>query len=178
MSLSPKRRSNPVRAALGVAIAGTLAASVTVPSALASPPAFAPLPFQLQRLSDMCFGSFASAFAGTLVLTPEGVRRGTGGVMPLSWTPSTAGAFRVVVPGDRSDAPCRFTMPNAITLRNTSPGGGTMVADTFTLQVSPARPHGAGKFARLVKVGATLHIGDRQPPGLYAGTLTTIMDYD
>jgi hypothetical protein len=87
----------------------------------------------------------------------------------------------------------RFQLPNTVTL--TTPGGATMVADTFTignttdLTFIGGNGNGLGNGNRrwaiqplsgifTFNVGARLNVGANQAPGLYTATFNVTVQYN
>lgn len=140
-------------------------------------PAIAAQPTPVRATSrGLSFGTFAAAYTGTLTLTPEGARLGTGGVVPVSQVPGAPGELRLILGADKGAAPWRVTTPKRITLRNAE--GSEMVVDSFTCRILPPTPFGSDRLSRKIKVGATLHVGEDQAPGNYTGSFSTIVEYE
>src|SRR5207249_2169946 len=105
------------------------------------------------------------ATAGTVTVSPAGVRSATGGVALGSSTGVSAAAFTVT--GDPL-ATYSVSLPGSATL---SSGAASLTLDGFT-----STPSGAGNLSLLgrqtLTVGGTLHVGVHQLSGTYTGTFS------
>lgn len=126
----------------------------------------------------LSFGTFAAAYEGSITISPEGARTGTGGVVPVAQVLGTPGELRLVSVYEKGVGALRVTMPPQVTLRNTGPSSGEMVANRFTWRTSAPRPFGVDRVVRDITVGATLHVGAQQAPGRYEGVFPTIVEYE
>ena len=128
-------------------------------------------PIGITNTANMNFGNVAvSAVAGTVVLTPAGVRSTTGGcTLPAITGTVAAGAFNVTGAANYTYA---ITLP-AVATTITS-GGNTMTVDTWTSTPSGTGTLGAGGSQALT-VGATLNVAGSQAAGTYvSGTPFTV----
>lgn len=128
-------------------------------------------PIGITNTANMDFGNVAvSAVAGTVVLTPAGVRSTTGGcTLPAITGTVAAGAFNVTGAANYTYA---ITLPAAAT--TITSGGNTMTVDTWTSTPSGTGTIGAGGSQALT-VGATLNVAGSQPAGTYvSGTPFTV----
>ncbi|MNS43301.1 hypothetical protein D3C72_756990 [compost metagenome] len=98
--------------------------------------------------------------------------------MPVAQVLGSPGELRLVSVYEKGIGALRVTMPPQVTLRNTGPSGGEMVANRFTWRTSAPRPFGADRVVRDISVGATLHVGAQQAPGRYEGVFPTIVEYE
>lgn len=127
-------------------------------------------PIAISVTTHMNFGNIAvSSSAGTVVLTPAGVRTPTGGVT-LPATPGTVSAAVFAVSGTPGYT-YAITLPAGSTV---SSGGNNMNIDTFT-----SNPNNTGTLdgagAQTLQIGATLHVSANQPSGIYtSGTPFTV----
>ncbi len=128
-------------------------------------------PIGITNTADMNFGNVAvSTVAGTVVLTPAGVRSTTGGcTLPAITGTVAAGAFNVTGAANYTYA---ITLPAAAT--TITSGGNTMTVDTWTSTPSGTGTLGAGGSQALT-VGATLNVAGSQAAGTYvSGTPFTV----
>jgi Domain of unknown function (DUF4402) len=128
-------------------------------------------PIGITNTANMNFGNVAvSTVAGTVVLTPAGVRSTTGGcTLPAITGTVAAGAFNVTGAANYTYA---ITLPAAAT--TITSGGNTMTVDTWTSTPSGTGTIGAGGSQALT-VGATLNVAGSQAAGTYvSGTPFTV----
>ena len=145
-------------------------------SATANTSATVITPIAISKTIDMNFGSIAVSptIAGTVVMTPAGVRTKTGGVTLPAVTGSVAAAsFTVTGLGTSTYA---ITLPGTITLNGTP--SGTMTVGTFT-----STPSGTGALtagSQTLLVGGTLNVGAAQAAGTYTNTadMTVTVNYN
>jgi len=133
-------------------------------------------PIRIVAVNPLRFGQIARpSTAGTIVMSPLGVRTATGGLLPSTAIVQTIarGPGSFTVTGD----------PNR-TFRLTLPGGNvTLRAGTQTLRMSAMRSSiagtprlsAAGTYA--FTVGATLNLAANQAIGTYSGTYTATVVY-
>jgi hypothetical protein len=117
----------------------------------------------IARTSHMNFGNVAvsGTVAGTVVLTPAGVRSVTAGcTLPAVTGAVAAASFNVTGSGTSTYA---ITLPSAaLTITN-----GT---DNMTVTAFTSTPSGTGALvagAQTLNVGATLNVAAAQPAGTY-----------
>lgn len=127
-------------------------------------------PISITQTADMSFGNIiAGAGAGTVVLTPAGVRTPTGVTFPSVGGTVTAASFTV---SGLSGATYSISLPLT---HNIVSGANSMVVNAFT-----STPSGTGTLtggSQVLNVGATLNVGAAQPAGSYtsaAGFLVTV----
>jgi len=118
-------------------------------------------PIAIANAGNMNFGNIAvSATAGTVVLTPAGVRSITGGVtLPAVTGTVSAAAFTVTGLGSSTYS---ITLPTTYTITS---GANNMTVTTFT-----STPSGTGTLSggtQTVNVGATLNVAASQAAGTY-----------
>jgi len=128
-------------------------------------------PIGITNTTAMNFGNVAvSAVAGTVVMTPAGVRSITGGcTLPAITGSPAAAAFSVTGAANYTYA---ITLPGAAT--TITSGGNTMTVDAWS-----STPNGAGTLSaggsQTLTVGATLNVAGSQPAGTYvSGTPFTV----
>ena len=127
----------------------------------------------VRTINGMFFGDISSsAEAGTLALSPGGVRTTTGGVNVNSAIAGSPAAFDVQ--GD-PNATYTVTFPAAVIMTNGSPN--SMVVDKFT-----SLPEGTGVIdasgQQTLYVGGTLNVNSNQAFGTYSGELAVTVDYN
>lgn len=148
---------------VGVTTTATSSATIVAPLAIAN-------------AGDMNFGNLSvNATAGTVVLTPAGVRTVTGGVTVVAGTPGTVTAAKFDVSGTPAYSYAISLPTAAITLTS---GGNTMTVSTFTSNpTTTGTLDGSG--LQTVNVGATLNVGGTQAAGLYISTpFNVTVDYN
>jgi Domain of unknown function (DUF4402) len=132
---------------------------------------------------DLNFGRIIpGATAGTVVLSPAGVRSATGGAR-LATGPSSTASFSGFGSNNQT---ITLAIASATSTLTRAGGGGSMTMDTFTVGSTPTAiisttplgfrvnsPTGIFTFP----VGATLRVGANQAPGTYTGTFTVIISY-
>ncbi|RKZ56243.1 MAG: hypothetical protein DRQ44_16905 [Gammaproteobacteria bacterium] len=127
----------------------------------------------VRTVTSMFFGELSSsAEAGTLALSPAGVRTTTGGVTVNSTVAGTPAAFDVQ--GD-PNATYSVSFPAAVIMTNGSPN--TMVIEKFI-----SSPEATGVLdtsgQQTLFVGGTLNVDSNQAFGTYTGDLTITVDYN
>ena len=142
----------------------------------------------LVKTGDLDFARITpAAVAGTVTVSPAGVRTATGGAILAGGSP-TAAAF--AGRGTRNQQIRISFDTSAITLNRLS-GGASMIVDTFTLQALTANgltQIGAGNGPPRYRitsstglysftVGARLNVGANQAGGFYTGTFNMTADY-
>lgn len=134
-------------------------------------------PLSITKTVDMNFGDVAvsATTAGTVVLSPLGVRTTTGGTSLSLTTPGTVTAASFTVTGSGS-LTYAITLPSsATTIAN---GANSMTVSTFT-----SLPSGTGLLAlgtQTLLVGATLNVAAGQATGVYtsATPFTVTVSYN
>lgn len=127
----------------------------------------------VRTASSLVFGEISSgAEAGTLALSPAGVRTTTGGVTVNSAVAGTPAAFDVQ--GD-PNATYSISFPAAVIMTNGSPN--SMVIEKFI-----SSPETTGVLdtsgQQTLFVGGTLNVNSNQAFGTYTGELTITLDYN
>ena len=142
-------------------------------SATASATATIITPISITKTADMNFGNIAvNATAGTVVLTPAGLRSVTGGCT-LPTVGGTIGAAAFTVSGLATSTYSISITPVSITISGSGPD---MTVDTWT-----STPSGTGTIdGTALTVGATLHVAGSQTAGTYtsATPFTVTVDYN
>lgn len=137
----------------------------------------------IQKTADLDFGSIiATTTAGTVIVTPAGVRSSTGGAV-LAGSSFSAAAF--TGRGSRRNQQIIVTLPTSILITHAG-GTQTMTVNNFTMGTSPTLAAvAAGRRFRILPadatfefpVGATLIVGATQMSGAYAGLFTVDVAY-
>lgn len=135
------------------------------------------------KSADLDFGSIiATTAAGTVIVTPAGVRSATGGAI-LSGSIFSAAAF--TGRGSRRNQQIIVTLPTSILITRVG-GTQTMTVNNFTMGTSPTLAAvAAGRRFRIVPadstfefpVGATLRVGVSQMSGAYTGLFSIDVAY-
>lgn len=141
----------------------SFAASTFAQTATATATATIVAPLAIVKNIDMNFGNIApGGAAGTVLLSPAGVRTPTG-VTFLPANPGTVTAASFTVTG-LSGATYSITLPAGST--TVTSGANTMTVDTWTSTPTPNGTLTGG--TETLTVGATLNVGASQPVGTYA----------
>jgi hypothetical protein len=132
-------------------------------------------PIAISKTVDMNFGNIAvNAVAGTVVLSPTGVRTKTGGVtLPIINGTISAASFTVTGLGSYTYT---ITLPSTPLI--ISSGANNMTVTSFT-----SLPSGTGTLSggsQALTVGATLNVGANQAAGTYtsASPFTVTVNYN
>jgi hypothetical protein len=135
-------------------------------SATAAATAVIVSPITITFATDLEFGNIVpSASAGTVVLSPAGVRTPTNVTLPPTSGTVTAASFTV---GGTPAFTYSITLPAAAT--TISNGTQTMTVDTWTSDPTPEGTIG-GAGTQVLTVGATLNVGANQVSGAYSSAL-------
>lgn len=140
-------------------------------------------PLSVVKTADLNFGAnIASTAAGTVVVSPAGVRTHNGGVVGVGNAYHAAEFVGSASPGDR----VQIRIPNgSITLTRIG-GGATMTARAFTMALDNATSLGRGNSGQAtvgaagiftIRVGATLDVRANQAAGHYEGTFQVNVNY-
>jgi hypothetical protein len=134
-------------------------------------------PISIQRNTHMNFGNVAvqASTAGTVTISPAGVRSRTAGVT-LPNVAGTVTAATFTVSGTASYT-YTITLPTSVTLTRAS-GSETMTADNFT-----SNPSATGQLSSSgsqdIGVGATLNVAAAQTAGVYtSGNFDVTVNYN
>jgi phage tail sheath protein FI len=149
----------------------------TFAQATASASAVIMTPLSITRITDLHFGSATvSAAAGTILLTPAGVRTASGGVTLQPTAPTfTVASFTVA--GQLNTA-YTISLPASVTIDEGALH--TMLVNTFA-----SNPNATGNLgatgSQTLTVGATLNVNGSQTPGSYTsngGPFTVTVNYN
>ena len=126
-------------------------------------------PIAISKTVDMNFGDVAvNATAGTVVMTPAGVRTVTGGcTLPTAIGTVSAASFTVT---GLAASTYSITLPAAAT---TITAVSNMTVDTWTSTPTPTGTLTAGTST--LTIGATLHVGASQAAGTYVSAIPFIV---
>ena len=128
----------------------------------------------LANTSGLSFGSFVAGAGGSIAVTTSGGRSKTGSVFLLSQGGiSTAAQFTV---SGTAGATYAITLPADGTVALSS-GSNTMAVNSF-VSFPSAMGTLSGGGTQLLSVGATLTVGNAQPPGSYAGSFSVTINYN
>jgi hypothetical protein len=121
-------------------------------------------PITITKAVDMNFGNVAvSATAGTVILSPGGVRTLTGGVtLPTVAGTVTAASFNIT-----GEASYTYTIQLPSTDLTITSGSNNMSVNAFTSDPTPTGTLGSNGTQTL-NVGATLNVLAHQPAGIYS----------
>ena len=162
---------------LFIAIAGFAVTSNAQVSATAASSATIITPIAIAKTADLNFGnlSVSPTIAGTIVLTPGGVRNAAGGVtLPAVTGTVSAASFTVTGLGTSTFA---ITLPGTITLSDVG------LLHTMSLGSFTSTPSSTGTLAAgsaTVTVGGTLTVAAAQAAGTYtnAAGLSVTVNYN
>ncbi len=160
---------------LGVFYTSTVRAQTasSTPTLSASKTVAGKQPLVINKTRDWGFGvNFAGAIAGTVKVSPTGVRTTTGGVTPLNTVGSTINSALFTVTGEPNSI-YSVTFPSSITLTRT---GSTekMTLTNFVCTATGVLSKGTETFT----VGATMTIGPNQRTGDYSGNTYVTVTYN
>lgn len=130
-------------------------------------------PLSLINTAPLSFGDISSgATAGTVVVSPTGLRTVTGGVTALGGTVNAAGfagaaSGRNVVIIRSPEVPVTLTRIG---------GGATMQISAFTIEGGRLRLF-TSRQAFDFRIGGTLQVSAAQAEGVYEGTFEVTIDY-
>lgn len=124
------------------------------------------------RIVNLNFGDIVpGAAAGTVRMTPAGVRTSTGGTTLGNGASATPASFQV---SGQPNATFAIVLPASI---NVSNGVQTMVVNTWRgTPNSPANLQAAG--TRTLAVGATCRVGANQAAGTYTANFNVTVSYN
>lgn len=139
--------------------------------------------FAIVNNSGLAFGKFIAGSGGTVVISAStGIRSATGGVSLMNSTNQPA-HFTVscVVDGGPSscDATSLYTVSSVADTTLTS-GGNSMALTGITVYSVNKNSNSTGQLSGgtdTLKAGATLTVGNNQPPGSYAGSFSVTVAY-
>lgn len=123
----------------------------------------------ITQTSPLSFGKFAASSAGSLTISPAGIRTTTSGIYLLSSPAGSPASF--LVTGKRNTSYI-ITLPSSVLLSNG--------ANTMTIQNLISQPSGIGslpKGSEQLAVGGTLNVSAYQPSGSYSGVLPVTVNY-
>jgi Domain of unknown function (DUF4402) len=167
-----KRLTTLALAVIGLTLGSSAFAQSNTASTSANATARIVTPIAIAKTSDMHFGDVvAGGSAGTVVLTPAGVRSAAGGTTLGNAGGTAAAAFNVTGQGSATYA---ITLPASTTV--------TSGANTMTVNAFASSPSGTGALSaggsQALTVGATLNVGASQATGTYTGTFNVTVTYN
>ena len=138
--------------------------------------AASPSPARAQSIGNVAslsFGSFIAGSGGTITVSPAGARSQTGGVLLVGQGSNVAPAqFNV---GGTANASYTITLPGNNTVVLIDAGSHTMALNGFVC--SPPTGTLSVGGAQMIRVGATLVVGNGQAPGSYSGSFNVTVNY-
>ena len=158
------------RLAGNVAVAGAIAIA-------ASCLAYAQAPnnaLSLLNTRGIAFGAFAASTGGTVTVSPVGVRSAAGAVVLISAGDGEAAQF--TISGDPEFA-YSISLPSDGSVALSDGKGHSMDINGFTSHPALSGQLNAGGSQALA-IGATLHVGSKQPAGNYSGSFFITVNYD
>jgi len=157
-----------------VMLAFSASAFAQLQTATATASAVIIAPLSITKTVDLHFGTvWRGTTAGTVVLTPAGVRSATGGVTLSTLTP-VASVASFTIEGETTRA-ITITLPSADVI--ISDGTNNMEVNTFVSTPAAGAYTLAGATTTLT-VGATLNVDANQPSGTYSGSFDVSVNYN
>lgn len=137
------------------------------------------IPISIENNTELNFGYIlASNSAGTVKLTPAGLRTRTAGA---TFLPSLAGPVSVAqftVTGE-PNATFTVSVPPNNTVKISKPSGLDMKVQTFKHSLTSASSRKLSPTGlKVFYVGATLSVNAKQSPGAYSGTFNVTVAYN
>lgn len=130
---------------------------------------------QAQAISNsgaLSFGAFVAGVGGSVVMTPNGGRSRTGGVMLFPQGSATAAQFNVT---GLPLSSYRITLPANGTVVLSDGNNHSMAVNGFVSDPGTTGTLSLGGTQSL-RVGATLAVGAAQPPGSYTGSFAVTVN--
>jgi hypothetical protein len=164
-------------AVMALALSGAGSAMAAPVPATANATSTIIAPINIQKMTDLVFGSIVpSASPGTVTLTPGGTRTAGAGAVLAGGTP-TAALFNVT-----GEAGKTYTLTVTATALTSGANNMTLTPiSDFTpsgVTVSNAAPGSLTGGAQSVYVGGLLAVGANQAAGNYTGSVTASVDYN
>lgn len=123
----------------------------------------------LVATQDLSFGGFVAGAGGTITISPNGIRSASGDVTLMNggqFAQGNAASFDLT---GSPNATYQITLPSDDAAILMGSRGGSMPLASFT-----SSPPGGGQLLaagnQTIYVGATLKVGNGQPPGSYSGS--------
>lgn len=161
-----------------VAITSQKAQAQASASATAQTTATIITPIQITKTADLNFGNIvAGTSTGTVIVSPEGARASSGGVILPTATPGTITAAQFNVTG-LPNATYSIVTPSSFNVTRES-GSEKMLVDQI-VKTPTSNGTLAADGTQVIKVGATLHVNANQQAGVYKNTtdLTVTVAYN
>lgn len=149
-------------------------------SASASGKAYIVTAISISSNQDLLFGQIVSdTVGGAVTIGNDGTRTSTEPVL-LSQSGSLYSTVQQAVFAITGEPGYVYTITlpsSAVTLSGTGSTPPTMTVDTFTSNPTSTGTLDATLGTSTLNVGATLHVGANQTPGLYSGTFSVTVAY-
>jgi hypothetical protein len=130
----------------------------------------------ISNIRSLAFGTFAPGKGGAVTMTPDGTRHKSGDVTLISIGGAATSAAFLVSDSEPANATHAYNinLPNdtQITISN---GEVTIAVTDFSSE--PAYQGRLTDGSQLIRVGATLRVPPRLPPGQYSGTFNVTVVY-
>jgi hypothetical protein len=124
--------------------------------------------------TSLSFGSFIAGSGGTVTVTPIGGRATTGGVLTVGQGAGVAAAQFTVL--GTANATYSITVPaDDIVLLNDGNGHSMALNSFVSSPTATGTLSGGGN--QVIRIGATLIVGNNQMPGNYAGAFNVTVNY-
>lgn len=130
----------------------------------------------ISNIRSLAFGAFAPGKGGTVTVTPGGMRRKSGDVTLISIGGAATSAAFLVSDNEPVNAARAYNISlpqeGEISINN---GAATIAITDF--YSDPAYQGRLTEGAQIIRVGATLRVPPRLPPGQYSGTFNLTVIY-
>lgn len=130
----------------------------------------------ISNIRSLAFGTFAPGQGGTVTVAPSGRRQKSGEVTLISIGSTATSAAFLVADDEPANATRAYNISlpqeGQITLSN---GKAEIAATAFSSD--PAYQGRLTRGVQMIRVGATLRVPPRLPPGQYSGTFTVTVIY-
>lgn len=125
----------------------------------------------MTTVQDLSFGAFVAGSGGTVTISPQAARTGSGDVVLMTSGQFSQGRAASFDLSGSSNATYQITLPSDGSVTLTGSQGGSMSLSAFT-----SSPSGSGQLNLLgtqtLYVGATLAVSSNQAAGSYSGSFS------
>lgn len=125
----------------------------------------------MTAVQDLSFGAFVAGTGGTVIVSPQGARTGTGDVVLMTGGQFSQGAAASFDLTGSTNATYQIILPSDGSVTLSGSQGGSMSLDGFT-----SSPSGSGQLnpqgGQTLYVGATISVGSNQAAGSYSGSFS------
>lgn len=125
----------------------------------------------MTAVQDLSFGAFVAGTGGTVTISPQGARSGSGDITLMAGGQFSQGSAASFDLSGSSNATYQVALPSDGSVTLTGSQGGSMSLSAFT-----SAPSGSGQLnpqgSQTLYVGATLAVGSNQAAGSYSGSFS------